>query len=159
MPKLKVVSMDFDSTISNSVHRWHMIDRTIANGPDFWLEYSLESYGDSEGPAFATAKYLTDMELPWIIVSGRSEGAREVSWKWLRERGLRPWGLYLCDERHDYMGHGEWKALRLKEIQDELDCDIVLHYDDISDVAEHTERIGIPTVLVHPIGAVTDHLG
>ncbi len=160
MAKLKVVSTDFDSTLSDSRHRQGMIDRSVELPTSFWDKYSMEARWDDNGPAYAVARAMTDMDIPWIIVSGRSECARQVSWEWLRERDLRPWGLFLCDDRHEYMSHGEWKATRLLEIQKQLDCEIVLHYDDVSDVKVEAEKVGIPTVLVHDVDSpIKDVLG
>lgn len=157
-----IISFDFDSTISNSEHRHHMIDREKDNGPDFWNRYSLEAIHDSAGPALPLAQYLSIKREPFIIVTGRSEIAREVSMLWLHDRDIYPWAMFMCDDRHNYMPHGEWKATRLAEIQEDHDWNIVLHIDDISDVAiaiEEHPKLNFPTMLVHTIGAVRDHLG
>lgn len=159
--RLKVVSFDFDSTLSNSTGRQHLIDRSEGHpGPDFWNTYSMLSADDTDGPALPLAQYFTATNTPWIVVSGRSECARDISREWLRHRKCNPWGLYLCDERHDTMDHGAWKAMRLLEIQEQLKCEIVLHIDDITAVAVHTEKVGIPTLLVHRIDSeFIDKLG
>lgn len=153
----KIISLDLDSTIASTRHRWHLIDRV--NGTD-WDAYSAECVNDEAGPALALAQHLSLMEVPFIVVSGRSESARELTLAWLHSRGVHPWAVFLCDDRHDTMSHHEWKALRLKEIADENNWEIVLHVDDITGVAVATEAIGIPTMLVHDIEAdFKDHLG
>lgn len=156
---LEVVSFDFDSTLSNSEHRWPMIDRV--NGTD-WEAYGLAAEYDGHGPALPMARYLSDRRAPWIVVSGRAEVSRKISWKWLHDRELFPWALFLCDDRHDYMEHGDWKALRFKEVEREHNMKIVLHFDDVSRVAEAVRddpELDFPVILVHEIGAVADHLG
>lgn len=156
---LEVVSFDWDSTISDSRGRWHMIDRV--NGTD-WDAYSMESGSDGNGPALPLAQYLSAQNLPWIIVSGRSECARQISMKWLHDRQCYPWAVFMCDARHDYMPHGEWKATRFKEIQKENNWKIVMHFDDVGAVATAVEEdpdLDFPVILVHSVGEIEDHLG
>lgn len=154
---MKVISFDLDSTLCDTRHRWHMIDRK--NGTD-WESYSMACVGDSPGPALPLAQLCTEFEIPFIITSGRSECARKCTLEWLWNRGVYPWAVFLCDERHDYLPHGDWKALRLKEIQDQYGWEISLHIDDIKDVARCVESLGIPTMLVHTIDSpIEDHLG
>lgn len=159
MTEIEVVSSDWDSTIADTLHRQSMIDRSAHNGPDFWLRYSMASKDDTPGPAFHLAKFMTDAGIPWIIVSGRSEGARDISMDWLHRHGLKPLEVFLCDDRHDYMSHGEWKAMRLQEIQEKYGYKILFHVDDYDDVAVETEKIGIPTILVHGVGQGAMALG
>lgn len=155
---LDVVSLDFDSTIACTRGRWHMIDRE--NGTD-WDAYSLACVNDTPGPALPLAQMLTKFEIPFIIVSARSEIAREVSYDWLYSYGIHPWALFMCDADNPHDGnHGEWKAKRIKAIQDNNNWNILYHVDDIKDVAEHLEPLGIPTILVHDLETpILDHLG
>lgn len=159
-PKTEVVALDLDSSVACTRGRWHMIDRAKDNGPDFWLRYSMECINDTAGPAMPLAQFLSRNEIPFIIVSGRSEGAREVTMEWLHKHGVFPWAVFLCDDRHNTMSHHEWKALRLKEIAEENNWTIAFMVDDITQVAVESEKLGIPTILVHDIAAnFADHLG
>jgi hypothetical protein len=157
---LEVVSFDYDSTLSDSRHRWPMIDRV--NGTD-WDAYGLAGEFDDDGPVLPLAQFLSSRNLPWIVVSGRANVAREISLKWLHDRGCFPWAVFLCeDDRHDWMPHGEWKATRFKEIQKQFGFKITMHFDDAGMVAEAVRadpELDFPVTLVHQIGQMVDHLG
>lgn len=154
---LEVVSFDLDSTTYNTRHRHYLIDRV--NGTD-WDYYSMQSIDDTPGPAWHLARLLTKFGIPFIIVSGRSECAREVTLAKLEEDEIRPLHVFMCDERHNTMDHGAWKALRIKEVQDEYNLKVLFHVEDITAVAIACEALGVPTMLVHDIeSGHPDHLG
>ena len=133
-----------------------MIDRV--NGTD-WDAYSMECVNDLPGPALPLFQLFSEYEIPFIIASGRSECAREVTIEWLHKHNVYPWAIYLSDSRHDYMPHGEWKAIKLMEIQEELGVKIRLHVEDHSSVAEALALIGIPCMLVHDTNKLAEMLG
>ena len=153
---MRVVSFDFDSTLSDTRHRQHKIDRV--NGTD-WAAYGLMCVDDPVGPAYPLAKFFSDYNIPWIIVSGRAEEARAVSEAWLEKYELYPVQIFLSDHRHAGMDHAAWKALRLQQIQKKHGFEIAFHVEDMSSVAVAAEAIGIPTMLVHPIGVLEDSFG
>lgn len=145
---LEVVSVDLDSTIYDTHHRHHLIDRV--RGTD-WNAYSAAHINDTPGPAWELVRLFTRMDVPFIIVSGRSESARESTVAKLLADGIEPLYVFLEDERHGGMDHGAWKALRLKEIQDEYNLKVSFHIDDIAAVGVACEAVGIPTMLVYDV--------
>lgn len=155
-----VVSFDLDSTLCLTDHRRHM----LAKGDDYaiktdWVAYGMACHADADGPALPIAQHLSKMRLPLIIVSGRCHEAHALTKTWLNKRGVFPWGIFLVDWRHNEMSHGEWKAMRLAEIQHKHNWNIVYHYDDLSVVADATAKIGIPTILVHESGKLAENWG
>lgn len=123
-----------------------MINR---EGDTDWEAYSMACADDGPGPAFPLAQMLSEHETPFIIVSARSECARYLTLEWLRKRQIYPWAVFLCDERHDgSISHGQWKALKLQEIQDQFGWEILYHVDDATEVSKEVRAIGIPVMLV-----------
>lgn len=161
--KLQIVGFDLDSTMCDTEHRHGMIKR---NDPNMdWGKYSLACVNDSPGPALPLAQMLSSIEFPFIVLSARSEIARPQTLEWLSAHDVKPWHVYLEDERHHHMaagsatGHAEWKALRLKEIQDELNVEFLFYVEDHSTVAVELSKIGIPCILVHGVNKLSEFLG
>jgi len=132
-----------------------MIDRD--NGTD-WDAYSMACADDTPGPALPLAQIFSKLEIPFIILSGRSECARLLTQGWLNSNGVHPWAIYLGDERHATMEHAEWKAMKAREIQRDLGVKISLHIEDHSSVALAMADIGIKTMLVHDVNKLSELL-
>jgi hypothetical protein len=140
-----VVTFDLDSTLCNTTERQKMIVEGFVD----WEEYSLACSDDTDGPALPLAQYLSSIGAPIAICSARDAIARDKTLAWLAGRGVKPWLVVLNEGDCNGYNHGYWKAKKLVEIQERLGRKIVAHFDDISDVAVMTAKIGIKTILVH----------
>lgn len=145
----EVVTLDLDTTIYDTSPRAHLIDRV--NGTD-WLNYAMHCHLDLPGPALPLAQLLTKIQFPFAIVSGRHQAARNITLERLHADGVHPWKLEMSDSRQ-VMGHAEWKALKLLELQEQNNWTVLFHVEDVTEVAIECEKVGIPTMLVHNVKA------
>lgn len=128
--KTRVVTVDIDSTIADTRHRWHMVKDNP--NPD-WLEYALASENDKP----ANIEFLKTLLLKYdiVFVSSRPEAARSVTLKWLNSLNVPYLALVLDDED---LGVGEFKVKAIREV-DEV-YDVVFHIDDRREVKHAVER-------------------
>lgn len=156
-PNTEMLSFDLDSTVCDTTPRRHLIE--ACSTTDCWEQYSLACGDDLPGPALPLAQFVSNMGLPFVVVSARDEIARPQTRTWLNSRGVFPWAMLLNDGSHNGYGHGEWKARRLLDAEELLGRKIAVHFDDWTGVALASEKVGIRTCLVHAPGTVEEFLG
>lgn len=151
-----ILSVDLDSTLADTRHRRGIIEQFRERGEEIdWGVYAL-ACAEDEPTGFAHMLRIIQTEIPWVVVSGRSEGAREATEAWLDKHGLKPEAVYLEDdtEKHSRLGHQTWKAARTLEVAD-MHPTIKIHIDDWTQVADLLSRSGKVTgVTVLPPGMV-----
>lgn len=136
-----VISVDLDSTLADTRHRKGIIEQFTSKGlPIDWTVYAKACAND-QITGFGVMLRAIQHAVPWVAVSGRSEGSREATEAWLKENDLRPEAVYLEDgqtDLHSAMGHAAWKAHRVAEVAD-MHPTIVAHVDDWAQVADALE--------------------
>lgn len=140
-------SFDLDSTLCDTRHRKGIVEKYKNAGlPIDWDEYAKACLDDAPTGLVAVVRSLQVAEVPWVVVSGRSEGARKGTLAWLERHGLEPLQVFLEDgdtENHTALGHTEWKARRVARISERLarlGYNVVAHFDDWSEVAGAIEE-------------------
>lgn len=151
-----ILSVDLDSTLADTRHRRGIIEQFRERGEEIdWSVYAL-ACAEDEPTGFAHMLRILQETVPWVVVSGRSEGSRDATVAWLEKWGLKPEAVYLEDdtEKHSTMGHHSWKAMRVLEIYD-MYPSIKIHIDDWSQIADLLQRSGkVSGVTVLPPGMV-----
>ena len=136
------ISVDLDSTIADTRHRRGIIEQFTAKGlPIDWTVYA-QACAEDALTGFGHLLRGLQGTLRWHVVSGRSEGAREGTERWLAKHGFFPYSVNLENgetELHSTLGHSVWKARRVIEVARKYPG-ISLHVDDWADVAVKVEE-------------------
>ncbi len=147
----RVVTVDLDSTVSDTRHRHRLIDRV--NGTD-WDAYSLACVDDDPIlGALAMVKLLATLGVEIHFVTGRTVAAEQATRTWLEKQGIIPDGLWM-DETPDgdhfaaYGGHAEYKLARIQDVMRATGTEVIFHIDDWAEVAVLLEQNGIPCICV-----------
>lgn len=134
------LSVDLDSTICDTRHRKGIIEKyTSAGLPIDWDEYSKACIKDKPLPLVYLLQQI-QYAIPWHVTSGRSEGARDGTMRWLHKYGLKPKTVNLEDssDSHKALGHVEWKVQRILGLA--TIYPIRLHIDDWSGIGDALEE-------------------
>lgn len=149
-----ILSIDLDSTLADTRHRKGVIEQfTNAGLPIDWTVYA-QACGDDPLTTFGRLMQVLQDYVPWVVVSGRSEGAREGTMAWLKANDLRPESVYLeggQTDLHTSMGHSAWKAQRIAEVIT-MHPSIRAHVDDWPALSALLEEHGVIGVTVLPPG-------
>lgn len=150
--KLKrLVTVDLDSTLCNTGHRHHLIDRV--NGTD-WDAYSLACVDDTPLLGMVqTVKLLSRLDSIEVhALSGRGEIAAQHTMDWFQKHGVPIPKVHLArhgnKNYHPDWTHADYKLARLREVEKETGMKVILHFDDYAEVAVKLEENGIPCVCV-----------
>lgn len=149
--KTRLITVDLDSTLCDTGHRHHMIDRE--NGTD-WNAYSLACVDDV--PVLGMVKVvqllasLGNVELHGL--SARNAVASDNTLDWLRKHHVPLQKIHLdTGESVEYTPeytHAMYKYDRLRQVEEETGMKVILHFDDYAEVAVEFEKHGIPVVCV-----------
>ena len=138
------VSVDLDSTLCDTRHRWHMLDDVDVESRDYEA-YSMACSGDSVVPGVAALiRALWDKGFQIHLVSARSSSATRLTVKWLRTNNI-PYNSLLLMDPTDPRDHVTYKVQTIQRIPS-----LAFHVDDHPDVEIALEEAGIPCLLVHP---------
>lgn len=130
-------SFDLDSTLCDTRHRKGIIEQYTDKGlPVDWRAYAMACAEDAPTGLVSVVRAL-QVSMPWVVISGRSEGAREATEEWLKAHRLYPRSVYLCDDEdgHTAMGHEAWKVQRILGIAENFPT-LIAHFDDFPGIAE-----------------------
>lgn len=161
----KTFSVDLDSTLCDTRHRKGVVEKYKNAGLDVdWDDYAQHCINDAPTGMVAVCLAWQAAGIPWIVVSGRSEGARVGTVKWLAKHGLKPERIFLegvgRSMEHTEVGHVIFKTRRVLESAASVETDgfeVVAHFDDWAPVAESIREAShgkIDVVTVTPPGAV-----
>lgn len=160
-PEKRLVTFDLDSTLCNTGHRHHMIDRV--NGTD-WDAYSMACVDDVPVAGLVTACRLLAL-VPNIVIHGlsaRMEVANENTMKWMAQHGVPLEKVWLDDRGvGDYKPgytHADYKLERLRQIEKATGMKVILHFDDYPDVGYVFDKAGIPTVCVRTPQEIDEYM-
>lgn len=159
MSEVKVVTVDLDSTLCDTEHRHHMIDRV--NGTD-WDAYSKACVGD--GLVVATEAFvriLANAGYQIHYVTGRTVAAMPETRAWLDKHQMPCDGLWMDDTPEGdhfavYGGHAQYKAVRVLDVAEAVGVPVSLHIDDWADVKLALEEVGVPTLCVRTPTEIRD---
>ena len=145
-----IVTVDLDSTLCDTGHRHHMIDRV--RGTD-WVAYSKACSDD--GLVAGTAALVRTLAHVSQIhyVTGRTEAARPETEAWLRSHDLPMDGLWMDDTPSGdhfavYGSHSVYKVLRVRQVEEFTGKRVILHIDDWAEVKVALEQAGYPCICV-----------
>jgi hypothetical protein len=147
----RLVTIDLDSTLCNTGHRHHMIDRV--NGTD-WNAYSLACVDDLPIMGMVrTAQLLAALpDVEVHALSGRNAVAAQQTLAWLQKHDVPITTVHLADhgnkDYHPGWTHADYKLARLQEVERETGMKVILHFDDYAEVAHKLEEAGYPCVCV-----------
>jgi hypothetical protein len=142
-----VVVSDLDSSIADTMHRWHLVPKV--NPESSWEIFAAACPDDTPVPGTITSLRLHHAVARVHIVTGRSDTARPQTEKWLKRHSVP------CDELRmwtpDCSTHnGTYKVAYLTELK-ERGFNVVLCYEDWPESAAYiTEHTGIPVLGINP---------
>lgn len=147
---MSLVTVDLDSTLADTTHRHHLIDRV--NGTD-WIKYAAACVDDA--PILATValiKLLAACGVKIVYVTGRDESSRGLTLEWFDKCDLPCDGLYMDDESGGATyRHSVYKLKRVQEVISSPEWENEKHWfhiDDWPDVKVALEDAGIPCLCV-----------
>lgn len=141
-----VVICDLDGTLCDTSHRKHFLEGKPQGDID-WEGYSLACEYDALVPGVATLLRLLDSRgIRIVLMSGRSENARELTEAWLDKHSIPRYRLYMRP-RDNRVSNELMKLRWADELHDEGNV-ILLVIDDWNPVAENFAEYGIFTLLV-----------
>lgn len=151
--KSPIITVDLDSTLYDTTHRHHLIDRE--NGTD-WHAYSAACVDDTviEGTrqlVFMAASAGTHVH----YVTGRTESAREVTMTKLKSDGLPISNECLwmddtetADHIMEFGSHARYKVHRIFDVIRETKATHLFHIDDYAEVAIECTKAGLACICV-----------
>lgn len=144
-----LVTFDLDSTICDTGHRHHLIDRE--KGTD-WNAYSLACVDDTPVLGVVALVRLLSM-VPGIELHGlsaRNAVAKPETVAWLLKHDVPLKDVWLDDgvsvDYHVGYTHADYKLERLRQVEAKLGLKCVLHVDDYASVAHTFNEAGVPCV-------------
>jgi hypothetical protein len=143
------ITVDLDSTLADTTHRHHMIDRV--NGTD-WVAYSKACVDDKVIMATESLVWgFARLGVQIHYLTGRVEEARPETETWLKKNGLPNDGLWMDDQpdRHGSKSHSKYKRDRIIDVIVSLyPLEHLFHIDDWPDVKVALEEADIPCLCV-----------
>lgn len=146
----RIVTVDLDSTLCDTEHRFGLINR---EGGTDWHAYSAACVDDA--PVEGIVRLVTLLHRAGLEVhalSGRKATAQDATVEWLNRHGVPIDHVWLDEsDSGDYdtwHAHVDYKLARLREIEKLTGKKVVLHVDDWAGVAAAFEEAGIPTICV-----------
>lgn len=140
-----IVIMDLDGTLADGRHRLHLLPTKDYNLTESWTEFNLAAIDDT--PLWDNIHVCNALALGGykvIVLTGRSDVARDITLKWLVQHGVLFDDLVMrkqTDNRKDVQIKEEY----LRSIG--LD-NILCAFDDLPHVAYHMRGLGLTCHLV-----------
>lgn len=148
---------DLDGTLSNGNHRLHLLPKKDLHLTESWTAFNMAAGGDA--PITDTIRVMRAMRTAGfivIILTGRSDEAREITEKWLVQNGASHYDLLIMRSASDNRKDTVIKEEILRKIGIER---IVAAWDDSPTVIAHFHSLGITTYQVCDYGEnLHDHL-
>lgn len=155
----RLVTMDLDSTLCNTGHRHHMIDRE--RGTD-WHAYSAACVDDEvvEGLAVVARLIASIPDVTVVGLSARTHSALAQTMTWLKANDIPLQTVFLDEGTPKEYGieytHAQYKFRRLREVEEAMGMKCILHFDDYAEVAYEFGKHGVPVVCVRTPQEVVD---
>lgn len=141
---MKTVIFDLDGTLADGRHRLHLLPTKDYDKTESWTEFNLAAVDDL--PLWDNIELCNTLGIPYkvVILTGRSDVAREVTLRWLWNHGVYFNELIMrkqSDNRKDTVIKEEY--LRSIGLENILCC-----FDDLPHVAYHLRSLGLTCHLV-----------
>ncbi|QHJ80591.1 MAG: hypothetical protein [Bacteriophage sp.] len=137
---------DLDGTLADGRGRLHLLPNAAdRNNTHSWDAFNLAASGDF--PFLDNIQLMNELYQYGkriIILTGRSDVAKQVSEKWLWEHGCN-FNQLIMRPRIDHRKDTDFKTEKLMEIGKDR---IVACFDDLEHVAKHIRSLGITCHLV-----------
>lgn len=152
-----IVTFDLDSTLCDTEHRFHMIDRTK---PMDWKAYAKACGADELVAGVAALVRVCEVGgYECHYVTGRHNDSRQETIAWLREHLDEVVGVDLRlhmdtttredgDHVQEFGSHAAYKVHMVQSLAARLDAKVLFHVDDHASVAAALADAGIPCVCV-----------
>lgn len=159
---IRYITVDLDSTLYDTMHRHHMIDRV--NGTD-WVAYGAACMADTVIEGVRNLIYACqEADIEVFFVTGRVEATREQTEKKLAADEITHNGL-IMDETYDhsvvYGSHAAYKVHQVTKLREKHLGTHLFHMDDYAEVAVELAKLGIPCICVrapHELVGLTSSL-
>lgn len=137
----EIVTFDLDSTLADTQHRQHMINRD--GGATDWAAYAQECYKDKPVVSVVLMLHALSERYDIWIVSARDGSARERTQHWLASYGIHPKGMILDDGTIEHTpSHGHYKLAAVELIEEMTGQKVAMHVDDWAQVAWTFQQAG-----------------
>lgn len=140
-----IVTFDLDSTLADTSPRRHLLPQS---DPPDWTAYSMACAGDEPFDSAIRLAHLLGRYYDIAILSGRAEGARVPTERWLDRAGIKP-VFMLLDDVGWTESHADYKVRRMEEIL-AAGWRVALHVDDQKSTKIIETKLGVPTVIITP---------
>jgi hypothetical protein len=156
-----IITCDIDSTLADTGHRHHMIDRV--NGTD-WDAYSKACVSDAPVISLiALVRILVAAGCEVHALSGRKVSAMPHTVAWFQQEDV-PIETFWLDETDggayaSTLDHARYKLQRIKDVERLTGKKVLLHIDDWATVAVVLTEAGYPTVCVRTPQEIKELVG
>lgn len=139
------IIFDLDGTLADGRHRLHLLPTKDHHLTEAWVEFNLQADRDSpfaDNIALCNSLFCHGFNI--IILTGRSDIAKDITVKWLEDNKVGYSQLVMrkqTDNRKDTVIKEEW--LRSYGLERILCC-----FDDLPQVARHLRSLGLTCHLV-----------
>lgn len=139
------VIFDLDGTLADGRHRLHLLPKKDHHLTEAWVEFNLEADKDKpfeDNIGLLISLYYVGYNI--VILTGRSDIAKDLTVKWLEDNGVPYHQLVMrkqADNRKDTVIKEEF--LREYGLDRVLCC-----FDDLPQVANHFREMGLTCHLV-----------
>jgi hypothetical protein len=139
------VLWDLDSTLSDTTQRRALLAKVKASEAT-WEDYSLAAVDDV--PREAAVVLMRQLPFVHVVVSARSEVARDLTWDWIHRHQIPVSVLELRPDREN-SENGEFKARVIERLREHFRP--VLFIEDWAPASKVIrERTGIPVLTINP---------
>ena len=141
----KIVCFDLDGTLADGRHRLHLLPTKDYDKTESWTEFNLAAVDDLPfRDNIELCNSLGEVGYHIVILTGRSDVARDITTEWLFHHGVLYDELVMrsqSDNRKDTVIKEEY--LRSIGLENILCC-----FDDLPHVAYHMRSLGLTCHLV-----------
>lgn len=138
------VIMDLDGTLADGRHRLHLLPKKDHHLTSAWTEFNMACGDDAPFPDMIELCNVLSASYTLVILTGRSDIARDLTVQWLYNHGVSYASLVMRSQddcRKDTVIKEEF--LRSIGLNNILCC-----FDDLPQVARHLRSLGLTCHLV-----------
>lgn len=142
-----VIAWDLDSTLANTLHRQPFIKK-IKAGEATWQDYAMLAADDEPiRGAVALLRMLSGACFPQVVITGRNDCARTLTWDWFDRHQVPVHRLYMRPDG-DRTPNGEYKVQTLHRLA-RYGYNVRLFVEDWDVVADKIRiETGIPVLVL-----------
>jgi hypothetical protein len=126
---VRTVIVDLDGTLALNKHRFHYIDKTKSNKPDWSSYFDACDLDTPNKPVIETIKIFKSTGFQIHIFSARGDIVRDKTLRWLKENGV-PFDNLTLREMDSYTPDEELKKQWLVKYYPNYKSDVFCVFDD-----------------------------